>query len=124
MFHYDDPEEELKKVQRELAESRKRETLLRSLCIAVRLAQVDYFANRCQQALIRSKGAESRLDKELFGQPLKPRMLMRTADGELGYHEQRKADGDVPGASPAEGADARHTISILGSGEGAPRHRR
>lgn len=50
--------------------SEKREAWLRMLATEVRLAQVAYFANRTQENLIRSKGAESRLDKELFGEPL------------------------------------------------------
>lgn len=106
---------EMEQLKNELRESLRRETHLRSLCIAMRLAQVDYFATKGQQALVRSKGAESRLDKELFGAPLKFKTLTRGENGELTYDgDNRKADGAVPGASKAESTDARHTVSILG----------
>lgn len=51
------------------------EIKLRALAVEVRLAQVNYFANRTKENLIRSKGAERALDVELFGEPLTVKRL-------------------------------------------------
>lgn len=114
---------ELIRVRQELSESLKRETFLRSLCVAVRLAQVEYFATRSKQALVRSKGAENRLDKDLFGAPLKFKELTYGENGELIYGRNDTTNGNVSGASSEESFDERHTVSILGSGKSSADNR-
>lgn len=56
----------------DLARQQRRDLMfLRSLCIEMRIAQVEYFANKSSEALVRAKTAEKRLDEALFGKALR-----------------------------------------------------
>jgi hypothetical protein len=54
--------------------------LLRSLIIEMRIAQVEYFATKDRAALIRSKAAEAKIDKEIFGKALRPGGITEAED--------------------------------------------
>lgn len=109
---------EIEQLRKERYESLKREAYLRSLCLAVRLAQVEYFATRSQESLIRSKGAESRLDKELFGAPLKFKNMSRGDNGEMVYDDGQQAVGDVSGNCKAKVVELQHPAGVRRSGKG------
>jgi hypothetical protein len=80
---------------------------LRSYAVAVRLAQVRYFATRDKQDLIASKSAETKLDVELFGKSLNRK------DVEKLYNESAR---NVPNGSTTEGINDGNSPGVPVSG--------